>query len=239
MNGKVYFPAAWQGGSFRENTVDKMWIYDTNTNTWSSEDAMPLHRRRGSAAIVADGDKIWVSHGNIGGHERDNYATSYGWIDYYDTTTKTWVMGDDADFPDAPNPRDHTGGALINGRICVAGGRRGGEINWPAVAPTDCYDPSTNKWTVEADIPVPRSGSSYGTLCDGRLAIASGEKPSRTRIDVFDGTNWETFTNELATTRHGSGLAVDCVRNKIYLAGGTKSGGSTNNLDTMEIYTPA
>jgi len=121
----------------------------------------------------------------------------------------------------------------------VAGGRRGGVVNWPAVAPTDCFNPKTKKWTVEADIPVPRSGSNYGTTCDGRLVIAGGERPGTQRVDVFDGTKWETFADQLTTSRHGSGLAVDCARNKIYLAGGTKNGGSANNLDTMEIYTPA
>ena len=160
-------------------------------------------------------------------------------IDYYDTATKTWVMGDKAGYPDAPNPRDHTGGALVKGRICVSGGRNGGaDSSWPAVAPTDCFDPVTKTWTVEASIPLNRSGSSYGTSCDGRLIIASGERTLVNRVDVFDGKSWQTFQNGLNVARHGSGLAVDCARNKIYIAAGSPNGGG-GTTDTMEIYTPA
>lgn len=235
MNGKVYFPAAWTGGYPEENTLDTMWVYDTVTDSWSEEEPMKLGRRRGSAAVVVDGTKLWVSHGNIGGHEQGNFATSYGYIDYYDTVAKVWHYGDEEGFPDAPNPRDHTGGALINGRICVAGGRVGGEADWPAVAPTDCFDPQTKSWSVEASIPTPRSGANYGQLCDGRLAIAGGERPGEPVVEVFDGESWTTMT-DVNNKRHGSSLAVDCLRNKIYLAAGTLQGGSQDNLDTMEIY---
>ena len=142
VDGKIYLPAAWTKYYPNEDTVDVMYIYDTVSDNWYFEEAMPEHRRRGAAAIVVDGTKIWVSHGNIGGHEQnEDFAQSYGWIDYYDTATQTWVMGDDAGFPDAPNPRNHTGGGLVNGRICVAGGRDGGIKDWPAVSPTDCFDP--------------------------------------------------------------------------------------------------
>jgi len=245
MNGKIYFPAAWTGGYPTEDTVDVMYVYDTQNDSWSSEDAMPLRRRRGAAAVIADGPKIWISHGNIGGHESGDHATSYGYIDYYDTSKKQWYLGDDLGYPDAPNPRDHTGGAMVDGRICVSGGRNGGLDNWPAVAPTDCFDPQTKTWSVEANIPVVRSGSNYGTTCDGRLIIAGGkrggdrERDMINQVDVFDGKKWETFKNSLKTARHGSGLAVDCKRNKIYLASGSRQGGSGGKEYSMEIYTPA
>jgi len=237
IGGKIYLPAAWTSGFPQEDNVDVMYVYNTMTDNWEEETAMPEHRRRGSAAIVVDGTKLWVSHGNRGGHEKGSFATSYGWIDYYDTATKTWVMGDTAGFPDAPNPRDHTGGGLINGRICVSGGRNGGEVDWPPVSPTDCFNPATKSWSVEASIPVDRSGSSYGTSCDGRLIIAGGESDLTNRVDVFDGTTWETFDNGLNQARHGSGLAIDCQRNLIYIASGSPKnrGGNTNSL---EIYFP-
>lgn len=122
---KLYFPAPWTGYYPREGTVDVMWVYNTANDTWDTLPAMKEARRRGSAAVVVDGTKIWVSHGNRGGHEQSNrnFATSYGWIDNYDTVTGIWTYVDEAGFPDAPNPREHAGGGLVNGRICVT--RRG------------------------------------------------------------------------------------------------------------------
>ena len=237
IGGKIYLPAAWTNWYPQEDNADVMHVYNTMTDKWEQETAMPERRRRGSAAIVVDGTKLWVSHGNRGGHETGSFATSYGWIDYYDTTTKTWVMGDTAGFPDAPNPRDHTGGGLINGRICVTGGRNGGEVNWPPVSPTDCFNPATKTWTVEANIPTDRSGSSYGISCDGRLMVAGGERDLTNRVDVFDGTTWESFDNGLNQARHGSGLAVDCEQNLIYIASGSPNGGG-GNTNSMEIYYP-
>ena len=62
-----------------------------------------------------------------------------------------------------------------------------------------------------------RSGSAYGTSCDGKLIVAGGERSISSQVDVFDGQNWQTFTNGLNDSRHGTGLAIDCERNRIYI----------------------
>jgi hypothetical protein len=91
---------------------------------------------------------------------------------------------------------------------------------------------------VEANIPLTRSGSAYGTSCDGRLIVAGGERSISGRVDIFDGTNWQTFANGLNDSRHGTGLAVDCIRNKIYIASGAPNNGG-GQTTSLEIYTPA
>lgn len=200
---------------------------------------MPEARRRGGAASVLVGRRIYVSHGNRGGHETANFSTSLGWLDYYDIDSDVWVTN----LPDAPNPRDHTGGALVNGRICVAGGRDGGSIGFfnETILPTDCYDPATNTWTVEANIPQGRAGSSYGRTCDGKLMVAGGEgyKKAWPNVDVFDGTSWTTI-DRLNIARHGSGLAVDCRCNQIYIASGSRiQGGSVKTeIPSVETFFP-
>ena len=132
---------------------------------------------------------------------------------------------------------DHTGGAWINGRICVAGGRNGGEIGWPEVAPTDCYDVATRTWSVEAPIPNPRAGSSYGTSCDGSLLVAGGEGSGKAwdTVEVFDGTSWSSLKN-LVVGRHGSGLAVDCVCDTITIASGASGQGGGPEIRSVEMY---
>jgi hypothetical protein len=51
-----------------------------------------------------------------GGHEKDSYSTALPFLDLYGIATDKC-------------PRDHTSGALINGRMCVAGGHNGAEIH--------------------------------------------------------------------------------------------------------------
>ena len=217
-------------------------IYNTLTNTWSTKAGLPENRRRGGAASVLVGNKIYVSHGNRGGHETGNFSTTLGWLDYYDISEDRWYTN----LTDAPNPRDHGGGGLVNGRICVAGGRDGGDINFfnKVILPTDCYDPVTATWSVEANIPAGRAGSSYGTTCDGKLMVAGGEGGSKTiskeawaNVDVFDGTTW-TSIDSLNIGRHGSGLAVDCNCNQIYIASGARTLGGRWETTSVETLFP-
>ena len=199
---------------------------------------MPEERRRGSSAVVYDPQRnvIYVSHGNVGGHATYFHSTpvATGWLDIYNLNTEQWTRG-----PDAPNPRDHTGGALLqNGeQLCIAGGRDSGRLNWPAVIPTDCFDLVTRVWSVKADIPVPRAGSSYGASCDGRyLLLAGGELGNSvfSQFTAFDGNNWTTLSN-LRTARHGSSLAVDCSGGKIYIASGSGGPRGGPELTSMEV----
>jgi hypothetical protein len=165
-------------------------------------------------------------------------------LDYYDIDTDTWVTN----LPDAPNPRDHTGGGYINDRyICVAGGRDSGNVGFfdLVVLPTDCYDLMTNTWSVEANIPQGRAGSAYGTTCDGKyLIVAGGEGFGRTwnNVDLFDGQSW-TSLDGLLIGRHGTGLAVDCTQNftcedKLHIAGGAKTQGGAKTISSVETYFP-
>ena len=188
------------------------------------------------------GRRIYVSHGNRGGHETGNHATTYGWLDYYDIDKERWVTN----LPDAPNPRDHAGGGVVDGRICIAGGRDGGAVDffYKPILPTDCYDPEKNKWYVEASIPEGRSGSSYGTTCDGKLMVAGGEGGSKAskkeawaNVDVFDGKSWVSIDG-MNIARHGSGLAVDCICKQIHIAGGAATQGGRNEITSVETLFP-
>jgi hypothetical protein len=128
----------------------------------------------------------------------------------------------------------------VNGHICVAGGRNGGEVGFfnLVILPTDCYNPITNTWSVQANITQGRAGSSYGTTCDGKLMIAGGEGFGKawSNVDVFDGTTW-TAVDSLNVARHGSGLAVDCICNQITIASGSSKQGN-REIKSVETYFP-
>jgi hypothetical protein len=65
-----------------------------------------------------------MSHmGQLEGMRRPIFLRPF--LDLYGIATDKWTPMSDS----ACNPRDHTVGALINDRMCVAGGRNGAEIN--------------------------------------------------------------------------------------------------------------
>ena len=238
-NGMIWIVSAWTGSFPRETNVADIHVYDTLADSWSTRDGLPENRRRGGAAAVLVGRRIYVSHGNRGGHETGNFAQSLGWLDYYDVDADEWTTN----LPDAPNPRDHTGGALINNKICVAGGRNGGEIGFfdLVILPTDCYDLGTGTWSVEASIPQGRAGSAYGSTCDGKgLIVAGGEGNGKAynQGDIFDGSSWSTIDG-LNEERHGTGLAVDCECKQFHIASGASEQGGGPLLNSLETFTMA
>ena len=135
------------------------------------------------------------------------------------------------------------GGALVKGnKICIGGGRDGGTIRWPLTLPAECYDIATRMWSVGANIPDPAGGASYGTSCDDRLLIAGGEVRgvgvgAINSFNAFDGQEWVQLP-KMNQPRHGSGLAVDCVCNAIYIASGNGRAGGGMELLQVETFYP-
>jgi hypothetical protein len=241
---EIWIVVAWTGSYPREDSVADIYIYDTVTDTWSTKPGLPVNRRRGAAAVVvASGlNRIYVSHGSNGGHAttHNTDVVVTGYLDYYDLDSDEWVTN----LPDAPHPRDHTGGAFLHDRyVCVAGGRDGSVVGWPAVLPTDCFDTVTMRWITPNspatnNLPAPRSGSSYGTSCNGEyLLLAGGEMGDRVYGDVYayDGTAWTTLASTLRTARHGSSLAMDCQCDRIWLASGSGGPRGGPELTSMEV----
>jgi hypothetical protein len=236
--GKVWIMAPYTGNWPNEIT-SQAYMYDPATNTWTTKTPLPVARRRGSAAVVAslDGNTIYVSHGTVGGHKTDtNPAKALGFLDEYDIATDTWKVLSDL----APNPRDHAGGAIVNGMLCVAGGRDSGVNGWPFIAPTDCYNFDTRLWVQKAAIPQLRARGQYGRTCDGKLIVAGGDSDGKVypNVDVFDGNSWVTI-DALDIERHSTGMAIDCVCNQYHIVSGSKVGGTGTAINSMETYFPS
>jgi glucose/arabinose dehydrogenase len=241
VDDAVFIVSSWTGNYPNEKNTANIHIYNTTSNKWSTRAGLPEPRRRGGSAqvlVVQNGKReIYVSHGNRGGHGEQ--AVTYGWLDKYDVDLDRWTTN----LPVAPNPRDHTGGALVqNGELlCVAGGRDGGVANFfnETILPTDCYHLASGSWIVKPNIPEGRAGSAYGTTCDGKLIVAGGEGFGQAwnNVDVFDGTKWKSL-NGLNTARHGSGLAISCICNEFFIASGSGAQQDTPELLTTERYLP-
>lgn len=235
-DSKVFIVSSWTGGFPEERNREDIYIYDTKADVWFTKAGLPEERSRGAAAAVYYKGKIYLTHGNRGGH--GSQATSLGWMDAYDIYKDSWEIN----LPTAPHPRDHTGGVIVNDKLCVAGGRNGGEDDYfyKPTLPTDCFNFKSYKWETHANIPAGRAGAGYGVTCDGRMMVAGGEGDDKafSDVDLFDGTKWISGP-PLQEARHGSGVAVgSCECGLITIASGAENQGGAKELTSVETYFP-
>lgn len=240
---KIYIGGSWFGEFPYEKEHTVMWAYDIQTDTWLTLKGLPEGRRRGGGAFVVYNDIFYLSHGAVGGHGA--HATTTGYLDMYNPVTNEWTA-----LPDGPGPRDHTAGAVINGKLCVAGGRNGGTADfWNAnLAPVVCYSFVAKKWEVRASLPVPRGGAMVGTTCSGLIMIAGGEGKTPEnqagqafdRVDLYDdSTNSFLEPSYMTSRRHGSGLAItSCDCGSIYVPSGSAGLGGGPEVTTTDVFSP-
>ncbi|CAN8064096.1 unnamed protein product [Agarophyton chilense] len=236
--GKVWIVSSWTGGFPFEKDNDKIFVYDVASKSWATRAGLPLSRRRGGSAAVLRGDWIYVVGGNRGGHGA--HATSLPWMDAYNYKTNKWQTA----LPSMPatEARDHVGGGMVNGQLCIAGGRDGGEANFffKNKAATYCFNFGAWKWEKKANMPVPRAGAMTGTVCGGKLMVAGGEGGTQAyrRVDLFNGSVWERGPDMLRA-RHGSGLAIaQCRCGQIFIPSGSGNRGGSPELFSTEKYNP-
>jgi N-acetylneuraminic acid mutarotase len=206
--GRVYA----LGGEAR-NAVQ---VYDPTANAWSSGPAIPAIRFA-SAAGVIDG-RIHIA----GGWNYNNVTTgSLATQDVFDTATQTWAAAGTA--AAMPTARNAAGGAAIDGRFYVAGGRAPGirsNDNTPLAA-LEVYTPATNSWTAGPGAPTAR-GSVAAAALGGRLYVFGGEAGAAgvtdavERYDVARGV-WEALP-PMPYRAHGQGAVA--AGSAIYVMGG-------------------
>ena len=109
----IYMVGAMTGGYPTEPPMERIQIYDPETDAWSEGGGIPKARRRGgSGAVVYDG-KIYVACGITYGHTEG----TNNWFDAYDPETDTWT-----ELEDAPRIRDHFHAVAVNDRMYCIGG---------------------------------------------------------------------------------------------------------------------
>jgi N-acetylneuraminic acid mutarotase len=170
IGGKIY--AA--GGIVGTSTVTNVAVYDPVANTWTAKAAMPLGRNH--AAGGTDGTRMFVFGGRTGG----NFVTNgFDDVQIYDPVRNTWVSTSDpgSTLARLPQARGGMGHAVwYQGEFYVMGGET---LNGPGATPNnvyarvDVYNPTTNRWRLDADMPTPRHGI-YPVLFQSRIFVAGG-----------------------------------------------------------------
>jgi N-acetylneuraminic acid mutarotase len=174
-------PRADLGAASADGRIYAIGGYDSNGNAsaavesydprdpaagWRSEAPLPIVSPsgwNGDGGIAAAG-----YHGLIyavGGYDQDGNALAN--LEIYNPRTNTWTAG-----PPMRTARGLLRATFADGRLYAVGGFDStGTILFDTV---ESYDPTTDRWTTEAPIPIPRAEPALATLTDGQIVAAGG-----------------------------------------------------------------
>jgi N-acetylneuraminic acid mutarotase len=230
LNGKIYHfggfvlpesgPPAWV-------PINNAWEYDPAADTWRALAPMPT--KRGAAAVAAAGGKLYVIGGGapLPGDASPSIHParphrSLGTVEEYDPATNTW-----RERTPMPTARNHVAIGGVKGKIYVIGGRLGAAFITAMPGNSDLnqeYDPATDRWTLKAPMPTPRSAVAFG-VHDDRVCVAGGEVQTYEFLAVYRAVEcydpasntWERLPR-MQVPRHG--LAGAVVGNRFHLVSG-------------------
>jgi len=225
VGGRLYIV-----GGFRENTfgpTGAVRIYDPAADSWS--DGAPMLTPRGALAVAVVEGKIHAIGGNTadgaglpphehGAPQGDNSVATH---EVYDPATNVWTR-----LAPMPTPRNHTGAAVIGGKIHVVAGRVSGNME---LTTHEIYDPVSGVWTAGPPVPTGRSGIAV-VGHGGKVYVFGGETVRTGLSKTFDEAErfdpaagrWERLP-AMPTARHGLGAAA--FGDAIYvLSGGPEPG---------------
>jgi hypothetical protein len=192
---------------------------------WEPVARLPMARAAG--AMVALDGRLYLAGGI---DVRGDVARA---MQVYDPATDTWAT---ADGP--PTPREHLGGAVVDGRFVTVGGR----VYGAQVGAAEAFDPLTGSWEQLPELPTPRAGLGVTRTCDGGLVAIGGEDIRGVADRVFAEVEawhpsagvWERLP-DLPVARHGLGVA-SVGSTVLALGGGPAAAMSTSDLvDALDL----
>lgn len=202
--------------------TNQVWRYNVATNTYTKMPNLPV--------IISAGQMVYLNgklH-YIGGTNasRTTDLGSHYMLDIA-SGTNTWT-----NLAPLPNPRHHSGSAVLNGKIFYIGGQHKHDADLVPQKDVHMYDPETNTWTQIADLPVPAGEdgrnhiNSSVVVVNNRIIVLGGQtvhKTGRTNmVSSFDPvTNTWTNLTPLPQSRY-SGVA-GFMGNSIYYSGGSST----------------
>lgn len=196
--------------------VGNVFEYDPRTNAWTEHAPMPAGTERGSAAVGVSGTKIYLAGGlrSLSSDLQDTVAT----FSSYDVVSRTWET-----LTALPEPRDHVGGAVVDGTFYVLGGRANGIENVKGTV--FAYDLSAKSWSTRSAMPTPRGGVAAAVVGKKIYVIGGEGNPAPGSQGVYGDNqaydtardSWEVLA-PMPTPRHGTGAAT--IGSTIYVPGG-------------------
>jgi N-acetylneuraminic acid mutarotase len=193
-----YLPKVPSGQIFASNHV---WRFDPVADTWTA--MPPLPSARGAGALVLLGRTLHY----FGGSTLGRKDSGSHWTFNLDTDTK-WHSA-----AALPNPRNHIGGAQLDGLVYAVGGQHGQDAAAVAQGEVDAWNPATKAWTVEAPLPTARAHVNASTLTfQGELIVAGGDPTPNAPTNEVDAyvpadNTWSVLAH--LPQRNYAGVVVD------------------------------
>jgi N-acetylneuraminic acid mutarotase len=220
-NHDIFF-AGGLFGSYPGVPTNKAWKFDTQTQVWTELPSMPENHSSGAMALVNNqlhyiGGVLDDRQTNTGRHlvlNLNNLAA--GW----------------QPAPSMPDPRDHMGCVVLNGKIVIVGGEFGHDSEHNAQALVDQYDPATKTWSRLASLPIAKSHMESSTFVwNGKIISAGGQLGNQKGTDnvaMYDpaANKWTTI-GKLPSILEGP--IVTIAGNRVIVASGNAG---TGPIDT-------
>ena len=220
VNGRIYSI----GGGTVGTAFSVVEAYDPVTDTWTTKANMPAKKAFHSTSVV-DG-KIYAIGGALG-----SWGTQLRTVYAYDPVTDTWTRK-----TDMPTERSFLSTSVVDGKIYAIGGALASRT---FISTVEEYDPATDAWTSKADMPT-RRGLLCTAVVDGRIYAIGGGTTSVgfSAVEVYDpATDTWTMEADMPVTRAFLSTSASVVNGKIYVIGGSISGGGGHpGVNTVYEY---
>jgi hypothetical protein len=229
-DGEMIYVVGGFVGDHPGGSSDHVWIYDTINDIWSAGPNLPADR--GGAAMARVDRQLHFSGGatRTAGQNNlfdygDHYALSLGPTSSLDDDANSWTTA-----TTMPNPRNHMGGAELNGQFYAIGGQHLGNESSGNQSDVHVYDPNSDSWSSAGDLPQPLGHITSSTMVwNGRIIIAvgvshdAGGKIIVNNVIMYDpnGDSWG-FLPSLPQARQSP--VADMIDDTMFVASGLLQG---------------
>lgn len=170
--------------------TDRVFRYDTQTDTWTDLPKLPQARGSGQMALI--GRSLYF----FGGSDATRKDKANTWTLNLDNQSAGWAAR-----ASMPAARNHFGSAVVDGKIYAIGGQTGQDAASVFKSDNFRYDPATDTWTSMKSIPTARSHANATTIAhQGRVLVMGGENTPTTqlnKVEAYDpaSNTWKSLTN--------------------------------------------
>ena len=204
VNGKIYAI----GGYNNSTAISSVEEYDPITNTWTDKSPMPTSRSQISCGVI--NNKIYVVGGWPG-----NYST----LEEYDPSMDKWQSKANSTLGRV----QLNGGAILNNLFYYIGGKNTYNTSFYSI--NESYNPSTNSWITNAQLPQQIWSGSIAVL-NNQIHYFGGTKstqlPNLSTHYVYNPSS-NTWSTDIPMLNKRSRQISVAVNNKIYVIGGSDS----------------